>query len=79
MPGGGRVAGKVGIYSSHYNGNMDVQFVPLGTYDQICHINIKAIFDVNCKFITVTIDIDASYKNCFGMIVAWLAISGVIL
>ncbi|XP_077281453.1 uncharacterized protein LOC143908055 isoform X1 [Temnothorax americanus] len=30
MPGGGRVAGKVGIYSSHYNGNMDVDMVLLG-------------------------------------------------
>ncbi|XP_029177311.1 uncharacterized protein LOC114945326 isoform X2 [Nylanderia fulva] len=30
MPVGGRVAGKVGIYSSHYNGNMDVDIVLLG-------------------------------------------------
>ncbi|XP_067205121.1 uncharacterized protein [Linepithema humile] len=32
MPVGGRVAGKVGIYSSHYNGNVDrwIHFVPLG-------------------------------------------------
>jgi len=33
MPVGGRVAGKVGIYSSHYNGNMDVDIVPLGIYE----------------------------------------------
>jgi len=32
MPVGGRVAGKVGIYSSHYNGNMDVDIIPLGIY-----------------------------------------------
>ncbi|KAL0119381.1 hypothetical protein PUN28_007712 [Cardiocondyla obscurior] len=30
MPVGGRVAGKVGIYSSHYNGNMDVDIIRLG-------------------------------------------------
>ncbi|EFN61425.1 uncharacterized protein [Polyergus mexicanus] len=30
MPVGGRVAGKVGIYSSHYNGNVDVDIVLLG-------------------------------------------------
>ncbi|CAL1675088.1 unnamed protein product [Lasius platythorax] len=30
MPGGGRVAGKIGIYSSHYNGNVDVDIVLLG-------------------------------------------------
>lgn len=32
MPVGGRVAGKVGIYSSHYNGNVDVDIIALGTY-----------------------------------------------
>lgn len=45
MPVGGRVAGKVGIYSSHYNGNVDVDIVLLGIYDG--HIGAKAIFDVN--------------------------------
>lgn len=51
MPGGGRVAGKVGIYSSHYNGNMmDVDIVPLGIYEAT---SAKAIFDVDCnKFLT---------------------------
>jgi len=33
MPVGGRVAGKVGIYSSHYNGNMDVDIISLGIYE----------------------------------------------
>lgn len=45
MPVGGRVAGKVGIYSSHYNGNVDVDIVLLGIYDG--HVGTKAIFDVN--------------------------------
>lgn len=45
MPVGGRVAGKVGIYSSHYNGNVDVDIVLLGIYDG--HVGAKAIFDVN--------------------------------
>ncbi|XP_025152394.1 uncharacterized protein LOC105181097 isoform X1 [Harpegnathos saltator] len=30
MPVGGRVAGKVGIYSSHYNGNVDMDIILLG-------------------------------------------------
>ncbi|XP_020289176.1 uncharacterized protein LOC109857366 isoform X1 [Pseudomyrmex gracilis] len=30
MPVGGRVAGKVGIYSSHYNGNVGVDIILLG-------------------------------------------------
>lgn len=29
MPVGGRVAGKVGIYSSHYNGNVNKDIVIL--------------------------------------------------
>lgn len=55
MPVGGRVAGKVGIYSSHYNGNVDVDIVLLGIYDD--YVSTKAIFVVNgdilraCKFI----------------------------
>jgi len=44
MPVGGRVAGKVGIYSSHYNGNVNVDIVPLGTYDAAS--SAKAIFHV---------------------------------
>jgi hypothetical protein len=43
MPGG-RVAGKVGIYSSHYNGNMDVDIIPLGI--SLCHVDTEAIFDI---------------------------------
>lgn len=31
MPVGGRVAGKVGIYSSHYNGNVNRDIIPLRT------------------------------------------------
>jgi len=47
MPVGGRVAGKVGIYSSHYNGNVDVDIVPLGTYEAASFA--KAIFHVECS------------------------------
>lgn len=39
MPVGGRVAGKVGIYSSHYNGNVNRDIIPLcitRTYNSPC-------------------------------------------
>lgn len=47
MPVGGRVAGKVGIYSSHYNGNVDpwVHYIAIGIFPY-GHVDTKAIFDV---------------------------------
>lgn len=57
MPVGGRVAGKVGIYSSHYNGNMDVDIVLLGIYDSIATLAPKQfLMLVAAKFITYSVD-----------------------
>ncbi|KYN29776.1 hypothetical protein ALC57_00781 [Trachymyrmex cornetzi] len=55
MPVGGRVAGKVGIYSSHYNGNMDVDIIPLEVRNKSSLVSGKGYSGINEEIIWISI------------------------
>lgn len=72
MPVGGRVAGKVGIYSSHYNGNVDMDIILLGIYEATSGgaVAIFAVYNDEILALAREFDLRVDDEICRSAIIA---------